>query len=224
MTVGDAAEVWAAQLAPATGLDHLEPGTLVVLDEPGDIAEAAEFLWRQADERRAELVGAGELLKDWPSTYLPPRDWKSRLVSSRTLELTWESEPPEGSAMARGSLSSGDLFGWREPALPFGRAAGVVDAVEGWRADGARIVLASDQAARLADLLEEAGQPVAVLEGSRRRRRPVPSRSSTAASTAGSPAARTGSPSSRTASCSGRSASAGRGHSGASSRATSSNA
>ena len=164
MTVGDAAEVWAAQLAPATGLDHLESGTLVVLDEPGDIAEAAEFLWRQADERRTELVGAGELPKDWPSTYLPPRDWKSRLVSSRTLELTWESEPPEGSAMARGALSSGDLFGWREPVLPFARAAGVVGAVEGWRAEGARIVLASDQASRLAELLEEAGQPVAVLE------------------------------------------------------------
>ena len=164
MTVGDAAEVWAAQLAPATGLDHLESGTLIVLDEPGDIAEAAEFLWRQADERRGELVEADELPKDWPSTYLPPRDWKSRLVSSRTLELTWELEPPEGSAMARGALSSGDLFGWREPILPFGRAAGVVDAVEGWRADGSRIVLASDQAARLAELLEEAGQPVGVVE------------------------------------------------------------
>ena len=50
-----------AQLAPATGLDHIEPGTLLVLDEPGDVAEAAEFLWRQADERRAELVEAGEL-------------------------------------------------------------------------------------------------------------------------------------------------------------------
>ena len=66
--------------------------------------------------------------------------------------------------MARGALSSGDVFGWREPTLPFGRAAGVVDAVAGWRADGARIVLASDQAPRLADLLEEAGQSVAVVE------------------------------------------------------------
>ena len=52
VAVGDAAEVWAAQLAPATGLDHVGPGTLLLLDEPGDLAEAAEFLWRQADERR----------------------------------------------------------------------------------------------------------------------------------------------------------------------------
>jgi len=55
LDVGDAAEVWAAILAPATGLDHLAPGTLLVLDEPGDVAEAAAFLWRQADERRGEL-------------------------------------------------------------------------------------------------------------------------------------------------------------------------
>ena len=115
---------------PATGLDHVGPGTLLLLDEPGDIAEAAEFLWRQADERRAELVAAGELPKDWPSTYLPPRDWKGRLVASRTLELTWESEPPEGAAMAAGRLSSGDLFGWREPGLPLGRAARLPDAVD----------------------------------------------------------------------------------------------
>jgi transcription-repair coupling factor (superfamily II helicase) len=163
LTVGDAAEVWAAHLAPSTGLDHVPPDTLLVIDEPGDVAEAAEFLWRQADERRAELVGAGELPKDWPSTYLPQREWKGRLVASRTLELTWESVPPEDTAMARGALSSGDPFGWREPVLPPGRAGRLVEAVEGWRGDGHRIVLASDQAPRLADLLADAGHPVAVV-------------------------------------------------------------
>ena len=163
MAVGDAAEVWAAHLAPATGLDHISPGTLLVLDEPGDIAEAAQFLWRQADERRAELIAAGELPKDWPSTYLPPRDWKTRLVASRTLELTWESVPPEDAAMARGALSSGDPFGWREPVLLPGRAGRLGEAVEAWRSDGARIVLASDQAPRLAEILGETGHPVAVV-------------------------------------------------------------
>ena len=164
LPVGDAAEVWAAVLAPATGLDHIDRGTLLLIDEPGDVAEAAEFLWRQADERRAELTEAGELPKDWPSTYLTPRDWKSRLVASRTLELTWESVPPEDSALARGGLSSGDPFGWREPVLPAGRAGRLVEAVEGWRTDGSRVVVASDQAPRLADILAEAGQPVAVVD------------------------------------------------------------
>ncbi|MDO8485698.1 MAG: transcription-repair coupling factor [Candidatus Limnocylindrales bacterium] len=163
LAIGDAAEVWADHLAPATGLDHVEQGTLLLIDEPGDIAEAAQFLWRQADERRTELIEAGELPRDWPSTYLPPRDWKGRLVASRTLELTWESVPPEDAAMARGGLSSGDPFGWREPVLPPGQAGRIAQAIEAWRAAGGRIVVASDQAPRLADILAEAGHPAAVV-------------------------------------------------------------
>src|SRR5204862_1024157 len=34
VAVGDAAEVWAAHLAPSTGFDHLDPSTLFVIDEP----------------------------------------------------------------------------------------------------------------------------------------------------------------------------------------------
>ena len=165
LAVGDAAEVWAAHLAPATGLDHVAPGTILLLDEPGDIAEAAAFLWRQADERRGELIEAGELPRDWLSTYLPPRDWKGRLVGSRTLELTWESEPAADVAMASGARSSGDPFGWREPVLPPGRASRLADAVGRWAEDGNRIVLASDQAPRLAELLAEADHPAAVSDG-----------------------------------------------------------
>jgi transcription-repair coupling factor (superfamily II helicase) len=162
--VGDAAEVWAGIVCPATGFDHIEPETLVILDEPGDLAEAAQFLWRQADERRAELIAAGELPRDWPLTYLPPRDWKGRLVRSRTVELTWESEGSEaaGTSMAARGLSSGDLFGWREPVLPAARTGRLAAALEAFRTDGARIVLASDQAPRLAELLAEAGTVVGV--------------------------------------------------------------
>ncbi|HYM84141.1 MAG TPA: transcription-repair coupling factor, partial [Candidatus Dormibacteraeota bacterium] len=163
LDVGDAAEVWGPVLAPATGLDHVPPGTLLVLDEPGDVAEAAEFLWRQAEERRAELVDAEELPADWPPAYLPQRDWKGRLVSSRTLELTWETDPPEGTTMAGGGLSSGDIFGWREPSLPPARTARLGDALEHWIEDGGRVVLASDQAQRLAEILEEAGHTTAVV-------------------------------------------------------------
>jgi transcription-repair coupling factor (superfamily II helicase) len=163
LAVGDAAEVWAGVLCQATGLDHLDPGTLLVLDEPGDIAESAEFLWRQADERRADLEGSGDIPRDWPATYLPRRDWKSRLLRARTLELTWESEGTADTTLAGGGLSSGDMFGWREPVLPPGRATQLATAVDRWAADGARIVLASDQAPRLAEILGEAGRPVAVV-------------------------------------------------------------
>jgi transcription-repair coupling factor (superfamily II helicase) len=163
LDVGDAAEVWAGVLCPATALDHLDPGTLLILDEPGDIADAAEFLWRQADERREDLESAGDLPKDWPATYLPSRDWKTRLLRARTLELTWESEPSEDATIAGAGLSSGDLFGWREPVLPLQRTAQLDAAVDAWAADGQRIVLASDQAPRLAEILAEKGRPVAVV-------------------------------------------------------------
>jgi transcription-repair coupling factor (superfamily II helicase) len=163
LDVGDAAEVWAGVLCPATALDHLDPGTLLILDEPGDIADAAEFLWRQSDERREDLEGAGDLPKDWPSTYLPRRDWKTRMLRSRTLEMTWESEASSDAAIAGGGLSSGDPFGWREPVLPLQRTAQLDLAVTAWANDGRRIVLASDQAPRLAEILAEKGRSVAVV-------------------------------------------------------------
>ena len=161
LETGDAAEVWAAVLCPATGLDHLDPGTLLVLDEPGDIAESAQFLWRQAQERRTELVASGDLPDHWPEAYLGQREWKGRLLSGRTLELTWESEAatPTG-----GGTPMGDLFGWREPALPPARTERLALSVVGWTNEGDRVVLASDQAPRLADLLSEQGLPTAVVD------------------------------------------------------------
>jgi transcription-repair coupling factor (superfamily II helicase) len=165
LQAGDAAEVWARLVAPATGLDHLDSTTLLVLDEPGDLADAAEFLWRQAEERHRELTDQGELPRDWPSGYLPPRDWKGRLHGARTLELTWQSDASEADGMAYASkgLTSGDLFGWREPVLPPGRTERLVDGVEHWLGEGARVVLVSDQAPRLAELLGEAGHAVGIV-------------------------------------------------------------
>ena len=138
LPAGDAAEVWSRLIAPSTGLDHLAPDTLFVLDEPGDLADAADFLWQQAEERHRELVEQGDLPRDWPSGYLPPRDWKARLHGARTLELTWQSEAAEaqGMAFASKSLTSGDQFGWREPVLPPGRTERLVDGVEHWLGEG----------------------------------------------------------------------------------------
>ena len=157
----DAAEVWAGVLCPATGLDHIPAGTLLVLDEPGDIADSADFLWRQAEERRAELVAGGDLPEGWPGAYLGPRDWKTRLLRGRTLELTWESEAQSPTG---GGTPIGDLFGWREPALPPARTARLAQTIAGWAGEGDRVVLASDQAPRLADLLTEQGLPTAVVD------------------------------------------------------------
>ncbi len=146
--LADAAEVWAGHLAPTTGLDHVAD-EIWVIDEPADITAAADFLWSQADERRTELEKAGVLARGWPEPYPPRREWKQRLNAARTLELTWESDAPD-------APPGGNPFGWHEPVLPPQAIRDLAGTVTRWRAEGARVVLASDQAARLSELLAEA--------------------------------------------------------------------
>ncbi|HVM30263.1 MAG TPA: transcription-repair coupling factor [Candidatus Limnocylindrales bacterium] len=143
----DALEVWAGLLAPASALDHLGD-EIVLLDEPADVAAAADFLWSQADERRAELERAGELPKGWPAPFPERRQWKRRLAEWRTLELSWESDVP-------GAPVGGNPFGWREPSMPPAVLTDLAEAVRRWQAEGLRVVLTSDQSARLAEILAE---------------------------------------------------------------------
>ncbi len=146
--LADAAEIWAGHLAPTTGLDHLAD-EIWVIDEPEDINAAAEFLWSQADERRAELEKSGVLPRGWPEPYPARREWKQHLNAARTLELTWESE-------AAGAPPGGNPFGWHEPVLPPQAIRDLAETIARWRREGARVVLASDQSARLSELLGEA--------------------------------------------------------------------
>ena len=146
--LSDAAEIWAGQLAPSAGLDHIGQEILVI-DEPEDVGASADFLWSQGDERRAELEKAGILPRSWPDAYPARRDWKQRLLAARTLKLTWESEASE-------APPGGNPFGWHEPVLPPAAVGRLAETVERWRREGARVVLASDQSARLSEILGEA--------------------------------------------------------------------
>ncbi|MBX3029826.1 MAG: transcription-repair coupling factor [Chloroflexi bacterium] len=147
-SLGDAAETWAGYLAPATALDHLGDAAWVI-DEPADVDAAAQALWAQADERRADLERAGDLPAGWPAAYPEPRAWKRALTETRSLSLTWEPE-------AEGAPPGGNPFGWREPVLPPAPIGTIADTVRRWRTEGARVVLASDQSARIAELLSDA--------------------------------------------------------------------
>jgi transcription-repair coupling factor (superfamily II helicase) len=146
-TLGDAAELWGGYLAPATALDHLGPA-IWLLDEPAEIAAVATFLHEQADLRRSELERAGELPARWASAYPEPRAWKQALAAARTLELTWEPE-------TKGAPPGGNPFGWHEPVLPPAPIGTLPVSIRRWRGEGARVVLASDQTARLAEILAE---------------------------------------------------------------------
>jgi transcription-repair coupling factor (superfamily II helicase) len=157
--LADAAEVWAGQLAPATGLDHMSDEIWIV-DEPGDVEASTDFLWTQADERRAELEKAGVLPKSWPSAYPNRRDWKARWTQARSLELTWESE-------VKGAPPGGNPFGWHEPQLPPQAIRDLGETITRWRREGLKVVLASDQSARLSEILGESdiiAAPTATLQ------------------------------------------------------------
>ena len=145
--LSDAAEVWAGVLAPTSGLDHIGD-EIWVLDEPADIAAAADFLWTQADERLAELQRASVMPRNWAAAYPDRRAWKKRLNGARTLELTWESE-------IDGAPPGGNPFGWHEPVLPPQPIRDLGETVTRWRREGERVVLASDQSARLSEILAE---------------------------------------------------------------------
>jgi transcription-repair coupling factor (superfamily II helicase) len=153
--LGDAAEIWSGVLAPATGLDHVGDAILVI-DEPDEVASAFAALQAQATERSGELEAAAELAKGWPEAYLAPRAWKTALHGARTLELGWETD-------LRGAPPGGNPFGWHEPALPPNAISNIGATVGRWRAEGARVVLASDQSARLEELLGESDILVAPL-------------------------------------------------------------
>ena len=155
--LGDAAEVWAGVLAPSTALDHLADD-IWVLDEPEDIGASAEFLWTQADERRAELERATVVPRTWPHAYPDRRAWKQRLNAARTLELTWESE-------VEGAPPGGNPFGWHEPVLPPQAISGLGETVARWRREGERVILASDQSARLSEILAESDILAAPING-----------------------------------------------------------
>ena len=140
-----------------------------MLDEPADIQAAAELPVAQADERRAELERAGDLPKGWPAAYPEPRDWKSRLAAARTLELTWETDD----AMARrpaATRSAGTSRSFRRQAI-----GDLAATVARWRREGLRVVLTSDQSARLSEILSDADIVAAPVQRCANRRRPVAS-------------------------------------------------
>jgi transcription-repair coupling factor (superfamily II helicase) len=153
--LGDAAELWGGYLAPSTAIDHLGR-SIWLIDEPGDVAEVAEFLQSQAEERRAELERGGEVPARWATAYPAPHEWKTALHGARTLELTWESEIDD-------APPGGNPFGWHEPVMPPAAIGDLAASVLRWRGEDARVVLASDQSARLAEILEDAGMGAAPL-------------------------------------------------------------
>jgi hypothetical protein len=177
--------------------------------------------------RAADRAGRGRRApKDWPSTYLGPRDWKSRLVRSRTLELTWESDAQRrrtGTRWPAAGCPRATCSAGASPSLPAARTGRLAEARRGWSGRGRPDRPRLRPGPRLAELLARPATP-SVSSSSRLTAAPPPGaiasiERSLNGGFAGGPDGLVVSP---TGSCSAPSASAGRRPSGGSSRATSS--
>ncbi|HEX2843807.1 MAG TPA: DEAD/DEAH box helicase, partial [Candidatus Limnocylindria bacterium] len=145
--LGEAAETWAPLLAAGPAADHLPAAAHVVLTDLDELRSLADDLDAQAGDRKAGLVAGEELPADWPLPY-DAGATLGALVDRSAERLEEQAEREAGYAPA--------------PPLP-GRA----DQAGRWLAElaerGRSVVVTTDQASRVAELLEEAGQPIAAL-------------------------------------------------------------
>jgi len=140
----EAAETWAAFLTAAPALAHLPAAAHLVLTDPDELSSIAADLDRQATERHAGLVASGELPKAWPLPY----------DATGTLQAAGERAAER--LDEQGSVEIG--YG-AAPVVP-GRVERIADWLVELAGEGRGLVITTDQASRVSELLEDAGTPV----------------------------------------------------------------
>ncbi|HET6381019.1 MAG TPA: transcription-repair coupling factor [candidate division Zixibacteria bacterium] len=139
--LAEAAETWAALLTAGPAADHIPDDAHLVLTDGSELRAIAHELDAQAVQRRAGLREAGELPADWPLPY--DADGTLRTLEGRAAERL-----EEGAEVDAGYRPA--------PALP-GRSERLAPWLAELTAGGRRIVVTTDQASRVGELLEEAG-------------------------------------------------------------------
>ncbi len=141
-------------LAPCSLLDHVPRGALLIVDEEADVQTAIEEAEAQGEATRKELEAAGEIpyglppaLETWPEAR------RQIQAMDRVLTLARWAMPEDGQAGA----TDGDAI--RLPFVGSGAFAGqlrklATEVAQGVQS-GRRFVIVSQQAERLAELLEE---------------------------------------------------------------------
>jgi len=126
-------------------LDYLGDRGLVVLDEPGEIADVWSELEEQAVQLRRQAAEAGTLPPDYPLPYITWDEWTETLARHRTLALGGE-DLEERQALSAAFAPPPRFGGQLKPLLDhIGQVCAMGDAV----------VLVSRQAQRLAELWAE---------------------------------------------------------------------
>ncbi len=132
----------------ATAFDHLARGSLIVVDEAQDGEAALAQHLRHQEEARAALEQRGEIPAGLPRVNLDPDDMRRRLdAHAARVELY---------RFGTERLGAKRLPFAAPPAFS-GRIREVVSQAAAWAEEGRSVVIASQQALRLAELMEEAG-------------------------------------------------------------------
>ncbi len=143
--LGEAAETWAALLAAGPAADHVPASAHLVLTDREELASLAADLDRQAADRLAGLVTSGELPATWPPPY-------QALATLDRLRALAAEQLDDGAGADAGYAAAPPLPGRAERA-----GAWLIELAS----RGQRVVVTTDQASRVGELLEESGRPTA---------------------------------------------------------------
>jgi len=134
--------------ASATLLDYLPPETLLVVDDPQELADSWARLEEEAVERRVAADESGVLPQDYPLPYVTWDEWKEKLTDRPILALGRREGLSLGKREATfrlaDCLAPGPHFG--------GQLKLVMQRIQSARDEAGRVVVVSQQAGRLAEL------------------------------------------------------------------------
>ncbi|MBE9507271.1 MAG: DEAD/DEAH box helicase, partial [Chloroflexi bacterium] len=128
--------------SPATLLDYLPPEALVVVDDPQELADIWAGLEEDAVDLRAAAEEAGTLPSEYPLPYVTWDEWAERMIDRPALTLG-HGEGDTTSRLADCFIPGPRFGGQLKPVLEHIRTA---------QAGGGRVIVASQQARRLAEL------------------------------------------------------------------------
>jgi len=145
---------YAGYLAPEPGtlLDYV-PDALVILDEPESVANGLSDLYDHADELRQKHTTSGAIPSTFRSAYVERGAFLARLERASKIHLSYR--PAEGGAAAQVPFESFEMaptFG--------GRIKDVVDSTRKKQQERQRVILATLQAGRLAELFADRGATI----------------------------------------------------------------
>jgi len=146
-------------LAAGCLVNHLPPAGLLIVDEPADLLATLEEHAAQTEELRRDLEERGELPAGLPAPHLSPADVRAALDARWRIHLSrWATDeraggvdapPAAPAAAARLPFAPADAYG--------GRLRTISSEVAQAAARGRAIVIVSQQAQRLAEVLQEDG-------------------------------------------------------------------